>query len=66
MDQRFINKTMSVQIQLHQQQILRLKKEVMELHRQIASIQANCQHVFLETDCTRKCLKCDYTESLHY
>jgi hypothetical protein len=47
-------------------EILYLKERILELEQQISDIQQKCQHVFLETPVMRKCIKCQYAESLYY
>ncbi|MGM0752735.1 MAG: hypothetical protein ACQET6_12430 [Bacillota bacterium] len=47
-------------------EIVKLNQRVIQLEKEVKSIQENCRHVFYETDVTRSCIKCHYVESTYY
>ncbi|WP_027410770.1 hypothetical protein [Anoxybacteroides tepidamans] len=63
MDQHFIN---NENVTALKQEVHRLKERIAQLEEQILFIQQKCQHAFFETPSIRKCVKCQYVESLHY
>ncbi|MDQ0163132.1 hypothetical protein [Bacillus alveayuensis] len=66
MDQSFTNKYSSKKADLLRKEIQRLKCRVYQLEQQLAEIQFNCEHVFVEESFIKKCTKCHYIESIYY